>query len=225
MKYITFLLVLCRCLLLKSQDLPDFDDIEFETVEDIEIAEIPNFIYISLSSNKDELTGKEITLTEDNSYIYKDSSFADGQYTIWLTKNEGDTDDPGIYGKLKGSVINGKKVGEWHKYLYAKDTIILVKTSNYSNGLLDGKYSVLDYNGDTLYYWTIIKGHPFMDGVKYGVFENGTGHYYDYYYDIGVLSVKGFMKNGKRHGYWYYYDRQGNKIREEHYNNGLLVDE
>ncbi len=224
MKHIILLLILYPCLLIKSQDFSDFDDIEFETIEDVEIVETPNLINISLSSNKDEFTGKEIILTEDNSYIYKDSSFADGQYTIWLTRSKGDINDLIIYGHLEGNVVNGKKEGEWRKYIYARDTTLLVKISNYSNGLLDGKYIIFDYDGDTLFH------APEYDvlGNKYPVyetFEKGTGYYYDYYYDIGVLSVEGYMKNGKRYRCWYYYDRQGNEIRREHYNNGMLVDE
>ncbi|OEK07635.1 hypothetical protein A8C32_17720, partial [Flavivirga aquatica] len=59
----------------------------------------------------------------------------------------------------------------------------------------------------------------------YTDFKNGTGQYYDYYYDTGILKEKGYYRNGKKYYAWIVYDRQGNETKREYYNNGVIVNE
>lgn len=175
---------------------------------------IDDYKFIDMSS------GKKIIINDLGQYQYKDSVLADGDYHISLYKNFDSDIGPTPYGNLEGNIIDGRKEGLWTKQIYCKDTTVVVKIMNYSNGLLDGNYIIFNTEGDTLHYKI---PHPFDDNKKYNVFKQGTGVYYDYYYDIGILKEKGFLLKGKKDGDWIIYDRQGNEIKRDIYRNGVLV--
>ncbi len=76
-------------------------------------------------------------------------------------------------------------------------------------------------DGKTLY---PMKPHLlFPDENK--IFKNGTGWYYDYYYETKSIKVLGHYKNGKKDGIWIYYDEKKNEILREYYSNGVLISE
>ncbi len=104
-----------------------------------------------------------------------------------------------------GSFNKGYKNGFWKTKYKNK----LVKTMNYNQGLLIGRYRVYNVKGDLLYKTTL--------GAK------GTGKYKDYYYETGVLKEVGNYKNGKKEGQWLYYDKNGKETRRMHYKDGMLV--
>ena len=60
---------------------------------------------------------------------------------------------------------------------------------------------------------------------NYTLFENGTGFYYDYYYDSGVLKETGYYRNGKKQNDWVIYDKIGKAIKRERYYNGVIINE
>ncbi|MCD8103096.1 MAG: hypothetical protein LUE26_11105 [Alistipes sp.] len=114
-------------------------------------------------------------------------------------------------GRIRGTFINGIKEGIWEKfstgYLEGEHKYTKVIEESYKDGVLNGRRTVYDLNGQ----W-----------IGQALFVNGTGMYDDYYYDIGKRAVAGFMVYGKRHGWWRYYNKEGVIIREEYYKHGLL---
>ncbi len=105
----------------------------------------------------------------------------------------------------QGSFNKGYKNGFWKTQCKNR----LVKTMNYNQGLLIGRYRVYNVKGDVLYITTL--------GAK------GTGKYKDYYYETGILKEEGRYKNGKKEGQWLYYDKNGKETRSEKYKNGILM--
>ncbi|OAB78239.1 toxin-antitoxin system YwqK family antitoxin [Cochleicola gelatinilyticus] len=103
----------------------------------------------------------------------------------------------------EGNFKNGYKHGLWKTTYESK----LVKTENYNNGLMIGRYRVYDLDGDELYRTTLG--------------SNGNGKYKDYYYKTGVLKEEGFYKNGKKEGEWCEYDKQGNMVKTIKFENGV----
>lgn len=114
-------------------------------------------------------------------------------------------------GRIEGTFINGVKEGRWEKvangYIEGKFIYGKVIEESYKDGVLNGVRTVYSLGGKRL-------GRT--------IFVNGTGSYYDYYYDVGKIAVSGFLVYGKRHGYWTYYNQNGRIIRKEFYKHGLL---
>ena len=208
--------------------------ISIEEVQLDSLIEIPLF---SLRINDYDLSESilheyQLEVNDQGVYYYKDSVLVNAEIEIILHKSPeiktdsiADDEAPLIaYGVLEGKIINGKKEGEWTKKIKnAKSSnYVTVKVLHYSNGVLEGKYQVFNTSGELLFF---IVPHPlFPEEYKgYEVFENGTGFYYDYYYQTGVLKEKGFYKNGKKHLTWQLFDENGNEIKREEYRNGVLI--
>ena len=110
---------------------------------------------------------------------------------------------------LIGNFNNGYKDGLWKTQTEDKNK--LVKTINYKNGLVIGRYRVYDTKGNLLYKTTF--------GAK------GNGKFKDYYYKTGVLKQEGNYENGKKEGEWYDYDEQGIITKTTNYNKGMPQEE
>ncbi|KAA1243270.1 toxin-antitoxin system YwqK family antitoxin [Aquimarina sp. RZ0] len=91
----------------------------------------------------------------------------------------------------KGSFHKGYKTGLLKTTYKGK----LVKTENWNNGLILGKYKVYDTDGNILYQ------------TSFG--SKGISKYKDYYYKTGVLKEEGTYENGKKQGEWCDYDKKG----------------
>lgn len=61
--------------------------------------------------------------------------------------------------------------------------------------------------------------------IEYSMFKEGTGNYYDYYYDTGILKKEGYYLYGKKHGTWFYYNEEGKLTHAEHYIKGVLIND
>lgn len=106
----------------------------------------------------------------------------------------------------KGTFKDGFMDGFW-KTTYKKK---LVKTINYNNGLVIGRYRVYNTKGELLYKTT------------FG--SSGNGRYKDYYYTTGVLKEEGNYQNGKKEGAWCAYDEQGNLTKSCIFKRGVLLE-
>ncbi len=200
--FILFIYLFEGCSL--QQHNTSFNKIEVNTLDTVDIEEVE----IPLSVNDYNLS----LYTDDNGlYRHKDSTLINAKIKIYLhtfpkVNSSTITDcekDPICYGYLEGKIINGRKEGKWLKKIkttkHPHD--IIVKVLHYDNGVLNGKYQVYDTNGKALY---PIEPHPlFPDEYKnYQIFKNGTGWYYDYYYETKSIKVSGHYKNGKKNGTW-----------------------
>ena len=105
----------------------------------------------------------------------------------------------------EGTFKNGYKDGLW-KTTYENK---LVKTQNYNNGLVIGRYRVYNNNGDELY------------KITFG--SLGNGKYKDYYYNTGTLKEEGQYENGKKQGEWYRFDEEGTLIESIDYRKGVPI--
>ena len=183
---------------------------------------------------EDEIAKLKITVTEEGLYKYKDSTLVNASTKIYLHKFSKieknkiqDCEKPPVfYGYLEGNIINGRKEGKWLKKIKTlkRPHYIIVKIYHYKNGVLDGKYQIYDTNGTAL---VPTEPHPlFPDEHKdYETFTNGTGLYYDYYYETKTLKVQGYYKNNRKNGTWIYYNKSGNEIMREYYKNQILINE
>jgi len=131
--------------------------------------------------------------------------------TIHVT-DYSDDDDRFYIGYIEGAFINGVKEGLWEKQVYGRVDSRLsifsrVIAESYKNGVLHGMRTIYDLKGEYL---------------SRSLFVDGTGDYNDYYYDTRKPAVLGFMVYGKRHGRWLYFNRDGQLIREENYEQGVL---
>ncbi|OEK08086.1 hypothetical protein A8C32_14750 [Flavivirga aquatica] len=95
----------------------------------------------------------------------------------------------------EGSFAEGYKNGFW-KTTYKNK---LIKTINYKNGLVIGRYRVYSIKGELLYKTT------------FG--SLGNGKFKDYYYETGILREEGNYVNGKKQGEWCFYDEQGSLVK------------
>jgi len=140
-------------------------------------------------------------------YRISDNSVIHGEYIIYKTEKKIKTDLIGeIYHTgivFKGTFNKGYKNGLW-KTLYKNK---LVKTINYRNGLVIGRYRVYNTKGAILYKTTF--------GSK------GNGTFKDYYYKTGVLKQEGNYKNGKKEGEWCDYNELGEITKITVYNKGM----
>lgn len=169
-----------------------------------------------------------VIINKDGLYQFKDSTLVNAKTKIWLhsgfEKNSDTDSDFSTYGFLEGTIIEGKKEGKWSKKISVsqKQKYVTVKTFNYQNGVLDGKYQVFDSDGNPLFF-TI--PHPLYpeEYKAYEIFDKDTGYYYDYYYQTGVLKLRGHYKNNKKDKMWIYYDISGNEVQVEIYSNGVLI--
>jgi len=180
------------------------------------------------------LNERELVINESGLYQYKDSTLVNAKTKIWLhkfpkiDKNKiSDSREPPIsYGYLEGKIINGKKEGKWLKKIKTpkQPHYVIVKILHYANGVLDGKYQVYNTNGRALF---PLEPHPlFPDEFKdYETFKNGTGFYYDYYYETETIKTQGYYKNNQKNGRWVYYNESGNEIMREYYSNQILINE
>ncbi|OEK07627.1 hypothetical protein A8C32_17680 [Flavivirga aquatica] len=197
-------------------------------IEEVELIEEVKFLdVVTLNESLRDIFEYNLVLSvsEEGLYKYvKDSTLYNGSFYMTLHDNF-DSDTGEIpYGFLSGKIEDGKKEGNWEKGILTNKGAVIVKLINYSNGVLHGKYQVFDLKGNVL---TPNEVHPlFPEEYKdYTDFKNGTGEYYDYYYDTGILKEKGYYRNGKKYYTWIVYDRQGNEIKREYYNNGFIVNE
>jgi antitoxin component YwqK of YwqJK toxin-antitoxin module len=106
---------------------------------------------------------------------------------------------------VKGKFIKGCKNGLWITTYDSKR----VKTTNWNNGLIIGKYRVYDTEGKHLYQ------------INFG--PKGNGKFKDYYYKTGVLKQEGDYQNGKKEGEWCNYNTQGELTTTVHYKQGIIV--
>ncbi len=104
-----------------------------------------------------------------------------------------------------GKFIKGYKNDSW-KTLYKNK---IVKTENWKNGLIKGKYCVYNASGSILYKTTF--------GTQ------GNGKYKDFYYKTGMLKEEGNYENGKKEGEWCTYNKQGNTKEIVYYKNGTVI--
>lgn len=102
-----------------------------------------------------------------------------------------------------GSILKGYKNGFW-KATYENK---LIKTENWNNGLIIGRYRVYNTKGQILYKTTF--------GSK------GNGKFKDYYYKTGIIKQEGSYKNGKKQGEWCDYDENGNTLKITYYEKGI----
>ena len=102
----------------------------------------------------------------------------------------------------QGFFYYGYKNGLWKTALKKK----LVQTINYKNGLVIGRYSVYNINGDLIYKTTFGSA--------------GNGKYKDFYYKTGILKEEGNYRNGKKEGEWCKFDEQGDITETTYYTNG-----
>lgn len=107
----------------------------------------------------------------------------------------------------EGVFKHGYKHGLW-KTTYENK---LVKTENYNNGLMVGRYRVFNTNGDVLYKTT------------FGPQVNGK--YKDYYYTTGTLKKEGNYENGKKQGELCRFDEKGDLVETIHYDEGIAKEE
>ncbi|WP_148639345.1 toxin-antitoxin system YwqK family antitoxin [Aquimarina longa] len=144
--------------------------------------------------------------------IYKrksDSHLPNSLYEVCETYLNDDTDIVNSYyfsGLCEtGAFNNGYKTGFW-KTTYKNK---VVKTENWNNGLILGKYRVYDTTGTSLYQ------------TNFGAQGNGT--YKDYDYKTGALKQEGDYLNGKKQGEWCMYGQHKKRIKSILYDKGIPV--
>ncbi len=181
-----------------------------------------SIITISVYAQKKELPHSMITkpmnsdwinyLNNNGKTIYSsklNNTSLNGKYIINETKLNTNTDIVNSYYntgyKFIGSFIRGYKNGLWKTSYKNK----LVKTINYNNGLIAGKYRVYNTKGVILYKTTF--------GTQ------GNGKYKDFYYKTGMLKEEGNYENGKKEGEWCTYNQQGNTKEIVYYKNGTII--
>ncbi|PZW41585.1 MORN repeat protein [Mesonia algae] len=139
-----------------------------------------------------------------------DNHFLAGEHIFIKTKLNRDTDIANSYYPTAirsiGLFKNGYKDGLW-KTTYENK---LVKTQNYNNGLVIGRYRVYNNNGDVLY------------KITFG--SQGNGKYKDYYYNTGTLKEEGQYENGKKQGEWCRFDEEGTLIESIDYRKGVPIE-
>ncbi|GGX07858.1 hypothetical protein [Aquimarina muelleri] len=186
------------------------------------ITEYLKIVPISEYKNTKQL----MIINKEGLYEYvKDSSLVSAQIEISLYSAINDSLNPSLIGHLKGFIKEGKREGIWTKEIFnkKKNKFVVVKTFNYLNGVLNGKYQVFDLNGKIL---SPYLSNPFdVDEEKsyYEIYKNGSGYYYDYYYDTGVLKETGRYLKGKKNSRWIIYDSNGKVVKKESYYNGFLI--
>ncbi|WP_339699452.1 hypothetical protein [uncultured Marixanthomonas sp.] len=140
-----------------------------------------------------------------------DNHFLVGEHIFIKTKLNRDTDIANSYYPTAirsiGTFKEGYKDGLW-KTTYENK---LVKTQNYNNGLVIGRYRVYNTNGDVLY------------NITFG--SQGNGKYKDYYYNTGTLKEEGLYENGKKQGEWCRFDEKGDLVETIHYDEGIAKEE
>jgi len=133
----------------------------------------------------------------------------EGKYAFFL-KKLAPKDTPILsyydYKVQEGVLKSGYKTGLWQTTYKNK----IVKTINYNNGLVIGKYRVYNTKKELLYKTT------------FGT--NGNGKFKDFSYKTGVLKQEGNYQNGKKEGEWCDYDEQGNPKKIRYYKKGILVE-
>jgi len=192
---------------------------QIEIIEVLEIDSIDLMLLRLVIIEDHELenrSGETAEIFIKDSIFYKsiDSTIFTGKLKIYKSQEYAIECD--IYyntkGYIKGDVILGRKEGIWTEFYdngYDKEIPhIPVKKMNYSKGLLNGEYCVLNLIGDTLF-------------TSY--FENGTGLFSDFYYDTGQLKEKGKLVNGKKEGRWTLYDEKGGIIKSILYKNNNSI--
>ena len=192
---------------------------------------LSNFILVDESLSIDGFSEGKRVLEIDNQGRYQyiqDTTLFEGTLRIALLKDLNNDTGPKTYGYLTGRIEKGKKEGEWKKEIIVEKgdnfKYTTVKLLNYSKGVLNGKYQVFNLNGEVLSPNTVRPLYP-ETYKNYTLFENGTGFYYDYYYDSGVLKETGYYRNGKKQNDWVIYDKIGKAIKRERYYNGVIINE
>ena len=133
--------------------------------------------------------------------------------------------------RFQGQYLSGSKHGIWEEW---SESGYLILESQYSKGELNGKWITYRSNGTKLWAGNYING--LEDGLWVAWYENGqkksegikkkgklfTGSYKEWS-DRGVTILEGMYKEWGKHGIWNGYDDYGNKIFEEHYQNGDII--
>ncbi|WP_234859058.1 hypothetical protein [Aquimarina aquimarini] len=173
-------------------------------------------------------TEQVITINKEGLYVYiKDSTIVNADMEISLYSEPNDSVNTHLIGYLKGLIKEGKREGIWTKEFKTnkQNEFVTVKRFNYSNGILDGKYQVFDINGKVLSPFLSTHFDRADKKSYYSMYKNGTGYYYDYYYNTGILKERGYYLHGKKHSVWLIYDRKGYPIKKSIYNNGVLLND
>lgn len=177
---------------------------------------------------QDEDTERVMTINDEGLYIYiKDSTIVNANMEISLYSEPNDSISTHLIGYLKGLIREGKKEGLWIKEFKNEEEnkFVKVKEMNYTNGILDGKYQVYDINGKVLSAFLVTELDKTSEKRYYEMFKNGTGYYFDYYYDSGTLKERGYYLKGKKHSVWVIFDRVGLPIKKYVYNNGIILND
>jgi antitoxin component YwqK of YwqJK toxin-antitoxin module len=153
--------------------------------------------------NMERIRGLIIFKRKSDNHIFNSS------YKIYETFLNTNTDITESYFSSglcwEGRFVKGYKHGLWMTTYNTK----LVKTTNWNNGLIIGKYHVYDTKGKYLYQ------------TNFG--PKGNGKFKDYYYKTGVLKQEGDYQNGKKEGEWCNYNTQGELTTTVHYKQGVVV--
>lgn len=109
-------------------------------------------------------------------------------------------------------------------------------TSNYKNGLLDGKYTIANFckpfvdagSGNQIFYDTsFINGTGYfksIDLLQEGNLIMGSKNgKWKFYYNSGQVQCEGEYANNKKNGQWTYYDKKNIPTFIMKYENGFLL--
>ncbi len=158
---------------------------------------------ISFNISIKNINGKPYYAKEKEQYVFDDV------YEILIKEKEPDYTNAnhliGITSDFKehGRFIKGYKNGLWRTTYKNK----LVKTENWNNGLIFGKYEVYNTVGTLIY------------RTNFG--KKGNGNYKDFYYKESILRQEGDYLNGKKEGEWCDYDQQGSLLKTTYYKKGI----
>ncbi len=186
----------------------------------------------AISINSIFLKKKSKNGVDHYSYHYKEKHLKNKKYIIYFNRlinkkgtdfqnnitnnNEGDDiimpESDFTIGKSTGIASlgffnDGYKNGFW-KTTYKNK---LVKTENWNNGLIFGKYKVTNTEGKLLYQ------------TNFG--SKGNGKYKDFYYNTGSLRQEGNYENGKKQGEWCDYDEYQKLLKITKYEKGIIIKE
>lgn len=107
-----------------------------------------------------------------------------------------------------GNIIDGLREGTWHVF-YESNT--LFQEQNYVNGKLNGLQKVYFESGQI-----------YTSGEMVDDYKNGEWHWF---YENGNISSKVSFIKDKKEGKQIMWSELGEKVKEEFYQNGILIDE
>lgn len=136
--------------------------------------------------------------------------------------------------KIEGNYQSGKKEGLWVTYYEINRPTAAIK-ENYKNGVLDGKYSEFDFEGNLFLEVNFINGDPDGSYKKYvnnkmlweeGQFDKGRkiGKWQAFFPGTkNIESEKYYDNRGNKTGEWKYYYENKRVARIEKYENDIPV--